>query len=244
MIRRLLREIYLLPPGEQRALLLLSLLVILTLGFRLFLGMLPQRKPAGLEEFQQEAREMLIRLKEADSLNLIVSHPRSPGGPNAPSLGGIKAASPVGLKVDSGVGTRRAYIPDVLDLNKADSAALLCLPGIGPVFAGRIVKYRSLLGGYADKVQLSEVYGMSQETLGRIDPFLVIDLDDLKKLPLNACSFRELLRHPYLEYEHVKSLVQYIDREGSIDSVEDIRKNYLLPDTILVKIAPYLDYRH
>src|SRR5665647_1059817 len=47
-----------------------------------------------------------------------------------------------------------------LDLNSADSLHLLEIPGIGPVFASRIIRYRTLLGGYYAVDQLREVYGM------------------------------------------------------------------------------------
>jgi competence protein ComEA len=216
MIRKLLKEYYFLPRGEQRAMVLLSLLVFLTLGLRVALGMLPAREPAGLEQFQEEAQAILIRLKEADSLKQI---PKKP----VYQARTWSAPSPVGL-------------------NEADSVALLKLPGIGPVFAGRIVKYRRLLGGYSKLEQLSEIYGMRQETLDLVNPFLVLDTTFLKKLKLNKCEFRDLLRHPYLEYEDVKALVHYIDLEGEIRSHVEIRDNGLLADSTLDRIAPYLDF--
>ncbi len=62
MIRRILREFYLLPRGEQRALILLSLLLILSLLVRIAVRLLPGREPAGLEQFEQEARAILHAL--------------------------------------------------------------------------------------------------------------------------------------------------------------------------------------
>ncbi len=62
MIRKILREYYLLPRGEQRAMLLLSLLVILTLGARVAVRTMPAREPAGLEQFREEAMGILSRL--------------------------------------------------------------------------------------------------------------------------------------------------------------------------------------
>ena len=112
----------------------------------------------------------------------------------------------------------------------------------GPVFAGRILKYRNLLGGYYRVEQLSEIYGMKQETVELVSPFLYIDTLGLKKLYINLSGFRDLLRHPYLEYEDVKALMQYMDIMGSIASMEEIRSNGLLADSTLERIAPYLEF--
>ena len=65
------REFYLLPRGEQRALILLSLLLILSLGFRIIIRYFPEREPAGMVEFEQEARMLMAALAEADSLRQI-----------------------------------------------------------------------------------------------------------------------------------------------------------------------------
>ena len=232
MIRRLLREYYLLPRGEQRAMLLLSLLVSLTLGFRILMGIMPPREPADLEQFQLEARAFLDQIERADSLKRLS---RLPGVQSSPASGQKFGFGSVPA-------TRIRPAPRILHLNKADSLSLLTLPGIGPVFAGRIVRYRALLGGYCCLDQLSEVYGMRQETLALVAPLLVLDSSGLDKLHVNSAAFRDLLRHPYLEYEHVKALFRYMDSEGALKSVEDIRQNSLLPDSTLDRIAPYLDF--
>lgn len=221
MIRKFIREYYLLPPWEQRAILLLSLLVMCTLGVRLLYGSKAEREPAGYEGFQEEVRAIIMRLEEQDSLDQ------------------LKAAT--GLKSFKLAETANALKKPV-QLNAADSATLIALPGIGPVFAGRIVKYRSLLGGYCRVGQLAEVYGLRQETLERISPLLLIDSASWARIPLNHCEFRELLRHPYLEYTDVLALVRYIDQEGEIDSMGEIRINVLLADSVAERIEPYLDF--
>ena len=246
MIRRLLREYYLLPRGEQRAMLLLSLLVILSLGFRVIMGVVPDREPADLEQFQQEARIFLDQRARADSLKQLSRVP----GLHSSAGSGHKSryrSTPdtrmgSGTRIDSD--TRIGSAPGLLHLNKADSVSLLKLPGIGPVFAGRIIKYRALLGGYCRVDQLSEVYGMRQETLELVTPLLVLDSSGLDKLHINSIAFRDLLRHPYLEYEHVKAIFRYIDSKGALESAEEIRQNSLLPDSTLHRIAPYLDFSH
>lgn len=218
------------PRGEQAAMLLLSLLVILSLGLRAAVQMMPARDTEGLAIFEQEALLVLAALSKADSLEK-ASRSRVY---NRESFSRSEA-------VNHGVkSTFRRTSP--ITVNSADSAALLPLPGIGPVFAGRIVKYRRLLGGYYKIEQLAEVYGMKQETIEMIKPLLVFDTTTLSKIQLNRADFRELLRHPYLEYEDVKSLLTYLDAEGSIASLSEIRDHDLLTDSTLERMLPYLDF--
>lgn len=233
MIRRIFREYYLLPRGEQRALLLLSLLVVLTLGARMAVRKMPVREPGNMDQFQEEAMGILSALAEADSLKEALRFKASYKAPYAPYNAPFVA---------NGAQVEANFLASPIELNKADSIALLALPGIGPVFAGRIVKYRALLGGFCKVEQLSEIYGMKQETLELVTPLVVLDITGLEKLPINNSGFRELLRHPYLEYKDVKALVHYMDTEGGIASVEDIRLNCLLADSTLERMAPYIDF--
>jgi competence protein ComEA len=89
-----------------------------------------------------------------------------------------------------------------VDINTADSVALEALPGIGPAFASRIIKYRTLLGGYVKLEQLKEVYGMPPETYDRIKPSCTLSTAKVKKIPADSLWLKPYkYYHPYLSKE-------------------------------------------
>jgi DNA uptake protein ComE-like DNA-binding protein len=59
-----------------------------------------------------------------------------------------------------------------LDLNRATREELMHVPGIGEVLSGR---YRDYIGGYTDISELTQIYGISQNTLERISEYLTIE---------------------------------------------------------------------
>lgn len=61
-----------------------------------------------------------------------------------------------------------AECPALLEINGADSAALEALPGIGPVLAQRILKFRKSLCGFTDIAELKQVYGLKPEVFSKI----------------------------------------------------------------------------
>jgi competence ComEA-like helix-hairpin-helix protein len=232
MINRLLREVYLLSRGEQRALVLVSFLLILSVGIRLLVQILPEREPAGMEEFVKESQTLFASIALADSLQ----KQRSDSVKKIRKSGSFTSTSysyPSSAKKSK----------QAININRADSAHLLPLPGIGPVFAGRIVKYRELLGGYVRIDQLCEVYGFPEKTLELIRGRIVLDSSAIRKILLDSASFRDLLRHPYLELEEVKSLVNYRDFKQNISTLLELRQNQVLPDSTLERIGPYLDLK-
>ncbi len=239
MSKRLYREFYLLPRGEQRALILLSLLLILSLLFRITVQLLPEKELKGMEEFVQEASMIRAAYTKADSLQQLRRDSIARNRAGSSRYGSSYSSSRI-MADSYPERQRNSTLP--IDINRADSATLLPLPGIGPVYAGRIVKYRNLLGGYVSLNQLTEVYGISPETLEMITDRIVMDTTSIIKLDLNRATFRELLRHPYLEYEDVKDLVNYRDYKGTIQSILELRENYILPDSVLQKVEPYFNY--
>lgn len=141
MSKRLYREFYLLPRGEQRALILLSLLLILSLLFRITVQLLPDRESEGMEEFEQEASLLMAFFAQADSLQQLRNDSVQQRDSARRDESG-KSGQPHPY-----TNTRKTGKPVLpIDINLADSAQLLPLPGIGPVYAGRIIKYRNLLG--------------------------------------------------------------------------------------------------
>lgn len=216
-----------LPRGDQRALLAVSFLLIVSILIRILVEFLPGREPAGLEEFERESQILMAALSEADSLSLPANHCPLPAITNPPP---------------SNHSSRTTTRPSPIDINRADSVQLLPLPGIGPVFAGRIIKYRELLGGFVHLDQLREVYGLPEETLELIRDQIIVDTGAIRRICLDRASFRDLLRHPYLDFEEVTALMEYRDFSSDISTLGELLQNQLLPDSTLKRIGPYLDF--
>jgi len=235
MFSRWIREFFMLHPGERRGLILVSFLLFAGLTARMAVRWLPARDPPGKELFLKEADRIQADLFTDWPRDSISGRERSPG----------QDSSATGTLQRRFVHPSTAtYTPDrPLNLNAVDSADLLPLPGIGPVYAGRMVRFRNLLGGFARKEQLMEVYGMDSVRAGRILPLIELDTSLIEKIGINHATFRELLRHPYLEYEDVRVLLQYREVNGSIHSASEIRIHGLLTDSVLTRISPYLDFR-
>ncbi len=127
----------------------------------------------------------------------------------------------------------------LIELNRVDSAGLLPLPGIGPVYAGRIVKYRNLLGGFYSGEQLKEVYGLDNETFEKINELVYIDTGFIKKIDLNKVSIKQLKKHPYLNTYQVEAILYFRDYNGRFKSVNELLTNKLLPSGDFEKAKHY-----
>lgn len=110
-----------------------------------------------------------------------------------------------------------------VDLNKADSTELLALPQIGATMASRIQRYRSRLGGFVSLQQLFEIKGMDSARFETIRPYIVLSECNPQKINVNQDEFKALLRHPYLEYEQVKAIVNHRERKGLIKNWEQLK---------------------
>ena len=58
-----------------------------------------------------------------------------------------------------------AEVVSLVNLNSADEAALVALPGIGPVLAGRIIAYRQQQGPFRSVEQLDDVQGIGPRNI-------------------------------------------------------------------------------
>ena len=124
-----------------------------------------------------------------------------------------------------------------IELNSADSLALIEVNGIGPSYAKRILKYRSILGGYVSVEQLKEVYGFTEETYEKVKSSFTADPKAIKKIDLNKDSFKSVNKHPYLSYEITKLIFDW--RRKSIITATNL-KEILNDETLYTKVLPYL----
>jgi DNA uptake protein ComE-like DNA-binding protein len=130
-----------------------------------------------------------------------------------------------------------------IELNNADSADLVKLNGVGPVFAKRILKYRDLLGGFYSVSQLLEVYNFPVETFQKIENNISADTLLLKKIRLNFAEYPDLIRHPYLDKKQVNALLKFREKNGPFYELEQITSNGLVDNETFSKLRPYLTCR-
>jgi len=137
---------------------------------------------------------------------------------------------------------RKAYnnrIP-VLDINTADSSLWESLPGIGPVLAARIVKFRDKLGGFYAISQVGETYGLADSTFNKIQPSLRLHKVSLKKIDLNQMDEKSLAQHPYIRHKLARLIVLYRSNHGPFRQAEDLLGIPLVDDSIYRKIEHYI----
>jgi competence protein ComEA len=131
----------------------------------------------------------------------------------------------------------------VVELNTADSAKLTALDGIGPAFAKRIIYYRERLGGFINKEQLKEVYGLDELKYGEIKDQLKVDASRIRKIDINNITFDKLRLMPYLDYKQVNAIIEYRQQHGNYASIADLKNIAIIDEGILRKIEPYLSYK-
>jgi len=87
--------------------------------------------------------------------------------------------------------------PTIVDINVADTLALIALPGIGNKLAHRIINFREKLGGFYSVEQVRETYGLSDSTFQKIRSLLKVSGEYCKKININTADYKTLSQHPY-----------------------------------------------
>lgn len=144
------RDLFYFSKSERRALMLLSFLI---LGAWLLLWVTePEEEAVPLTvvslKFQTDS---VPKLKSQDTVRNIprtVSKPRSSYSEKRRFQKPFTSSSKRPRSQKFPAGTQ-------VELNQADSLTLQKVPGIGPVFSRRIIKYRDLLGGFYAVHQLA-----------------------------------------------------------------------------------------
>ncbi|HJU46264.1 MAG TPA: helix-hairpin-helix domain-containing protein [Chitinophagaceae bacterium] len=127
-----------------------------------------------------------------------------------------------------------------VEINSADSTAWEALPGIGPVLAARIIKFRDKLGGFYMVEQVKEVYGLQDSTFQLIKPYLKVNVAQVHKINVNTATKEELKMHPYIRWQLGGMIADYRTQHGNFASLDDLKNLQQVTDEVFEKIAPYL----
>ena len=139
---------------------------------------------------------------------------------------------------------RADYKPVIVALNTADTIALDAIKGVGPAFARRIFKYRERLGGFYQKEQLLEVFGLDSAKYNEIKDQIMIDKDGLRKIFINRIEFDDLKGHPYLNFKQINAIIQFRKQHGNYGNIAELKKVAILSAETVEKLAPYISFDH
>jgi competence ComEA-like helix-hairpin-helix protein len=137
---------------------------------------------------------------------------------------------------------KRKPIEKKIELNSATQEELVSLKGIGEKLSERIIKHREKIGGFQNLDQLSEVYGLSPETIANIKPKVVVDIKNIIQLNINEIDIKTLAAHPYVSYNTAKLIVNYREQHGAYEKAEDLLKIYGIEAEELSKLKPYIKF--
>jgi competence protein ComEA len=128
----------------------------------------------------------------------------------------------------------------IIDINIADTTALIALPGIGSKLASRIILFREKLGGFYSINQVREVYGLKDSVFQRIFPLLKCSAMVIRKLDINTAAREDLKQHPYIRWQAANILVEYRNQHGPFSSIKDLTKIDQFDSATLNRMMPYL----
>ncbi len=117
---------------------------------------------------------------------------------------------------------KEIVVPVAVDLNRADTADLMQLRGIGQYLATRILDYRQRLGGFVDVRQLMEVNGVNPSVLHDNEGLFNVDSSVVRTISINHSSVELLRKHPYVSFYLAKEIVERRRVKGDFTNLRQI----------------------
>ena len=136
-----------------------------------------------------------------------------------------------------------AHSEPLVELNSADTTALISVDGIGSKSAAEIVKYRDLLGGYHSVEQISELKCVTEQNYEKILQQICCDSFVISKIDINFAGPKELERHPYVSAQTLRRIIKQRQLKGGWSRIEEMTEQNILSEEEAKRLAPYLRFR-
>lgn len=150
-------------------------------------------------------------------------------------------ASPAYANIPDSVKKRKKHWkPITVDVNASDTVQMMRLKGVGAYYARRILKFRDMLGGFATKAQLLEVYGIDSARYLQFESQIQLNDTLIKQININEASLDQLKGHPYLDYYVAKSIVDRRIIHGTYKQIDEIKNIDLMHNDLYNRVRPYL----
>lgn len=127
---------------------------------------------------------------------------------------------------------------ETIELNSADTAMLMRVPGVGKYYARQIYNRRKWLGGFYTPDQLLEIEYFPTEAIN----YFRVDESTIKKLNVNQLSLSDLKRHPYINYYQAKDIVDYRRMRGPLKNIDELRLMKNFSERDIARLKHYVEY--
>jgi len=127
-----------------------------------------------------------------------------------------------------------------ININRADVSLLTDSLGVDRTLSERIIKYRYLLGGFSDKDQFDEIYGITSGQSVYLAENVFIDTALIRKININNANEQVLSRHPYINDYYARAIVRYRKFSGEVIKINELLINNILPEKIYMRLRSYL----
>ncbi|TAF53136.1 MAG: helix-hairpin-helix domain-containing protein [Sphingobacteriia bacterium] len=144
----------------------------------------------------------------------------------------------------------------LLGINSANQADWEALPGIGPVLARRILRFREHLGGFKSVSQIAQTYGLTDSVFQALAPRLFLDsvpASPSAQKPFSTASIPSSHPPPSINHAQVsdlekvgisthvaRAIVGFRRQNGPYLSLEDLKKIPFIQDSLLTVLSKRL----
>lgn len=204
---------HLIPSKDRIALFILAFILLMTIGIKGFLN--SKEKRLSISE-SKEYETFISQLENVPSDSVYYYQP----------------------EFDS----KKSNIPLAsIDLNNATINDLRKIKELPYFLAQKIINYRTILRGFVSKEQLKEVTGMTEEIYQNITPYFMIKRSN-EKIYINKETFKSLLKHPYINYEQCKAIVNIRERRGAFKSLKRLELLDEFSEKDILRLKDYVSF--
>lgn len=132
---------------------------------------------------------------------------------------------------------------EVMDINMAQENDLVKIHGIGPSYAGMIVRRRTDLGAFVSMRQIDDFAELPEDARQNLKRnFSVINTPKPNRLNVNTASLQQLSRFPYFNRDIARSILTQRSMNGKLDKIDELLEIPGFPVDKVEIIALYLDF--
>lgn len=104
--------------------------------------------------------------------------------------------------------------------------------------SNRTLNFRDALGGFYDKSQYQDIYGISKEELNTLYTQTFVNPKEVKTINLRYADYKTLIEHPYIQTANAKAIYLQLKKDASFN-FQDTAYIDLFEESFINKISPY-----